>query len=178
MTAPPAIFSPPPRAQPVPGCVTSRRALPKSCPAPQAESPTCSRTFTYANSLGLHARPAALLVKTVRLFRCAVTAQHHGHQVNVPSILSLLALAVGPGSLITFIAQGTDATAAMAAIARLFESRFGEAYSPHSVAHLPAGSAPDCLKPLESKTATIPHNEDHDDTSDPRAATPRLLPAH
>jgi phosphocarrier protein HPr len=142
MTTPPAVLSPPPRPKPVPGCVTLRRAVPKSCPAPKAGSGACSRTFTYANSLGLHARPAALLVKTVFRFKCAVTAQHHGNRVNVRSILSLLSLAVGPGIQITFKAQGPDAAAALAAIAGLFESRFGAAYGPHSVAQPPAGVAP------------------------------------
>ncbi len=124
MTAPAATTSPPPQAQPVPGWFTLPRALPMSYPAPEAKLGTCSRTFTCVNSLGLHARPAALLVKAVSAFKCGVIAQHHGHQVNVRSILGLLSLAVGPAGQVTFTARGPDAATAMTAIAQLFEHRF------------------------------------------------------
>ena len=137
MTTPPAILSSRPRPRSVPACVTLRRTLPKPRPAPLAESETCSRTLACANSMGLHARPAALLLKTVSSFECEVTAQHHGHQVNVRSILGLLSLAVGPGSQVTFTACGPDAAAAVAAIARLFESRFKEGCGSRSGAQPP-----------------------------------------
>jgi phosphotransferase system HPr (HPr) family protein len=126
----------------MPDCVTLRRTLPKSCATPQTESGACSRTFKYLNTLGLHARPAALLVRTVSPFKCGVTAQQDGYQADVRSILSLLLLAVDPGSQITFTAHGPDAAAALAAIARLFENHFGEAYSPHSIKPLRAEVAP------------------------------------
>ena len=142
MTVPPPITSPPPPSQPVPACVTSRKARPKSCPAPEVESGTYSRTFTYANSLGLHARPAVLLIKTLSPFKCGVTAQHNDYRADARSILSLLSLAVGPGSQVTFTARGPDAAAALAAIARLFESRFNEAYGSRSVVQPPTEVVP------------------------------------
>ena len=95
---------------------------------PAAPPRTCARTFVFKSLRGLHARPAALLIKTLGRFDCAVMAQHNGEQVNARSILGLLFLAVGPGSSITFTAQGPDAAAALVAIARLFERRFEDAY--------------------------------------------------
>jgi phosphocarrier protein HPr len=79
-----------------------------------------SRTFTYRNPLGLHARPAALVVKSLSDFQCGITAECEGEQANAKSILGLLCLAVGHKSRVTFTATGPDAPEAMAAIAGLF----------------------------------------------------------
>jgi phosphocarrier protein len=98
-------------------------AQPTRCAAPKPESPSLSLTFTCSNGYGLHARPAALLVRAVSPFRCEVTARHHDHQVNARSILGLLTLAVGPAGQITFTVRGPDAAAALMAIAQVFEHR-------------------------------------------------------
>lgn len=86
------------------------------------------RAFVVPNEWGLHARPCALLVKTLRSFRCDVEVQTDGHLANGRSILSLLGLAAGLGTKLTFTATGIDAAQALAAVERLFESKFEEAY--------------------------------------------------
>lgn len=87
-----------------------------------------NRTFTLENRLGLHARPAALLVKTLRNFRCSVRVEHGGETVNAKSILGLLSLAAGYGSILTIKAAGLGAPEALHAVGKLFESNFDEAY--------------------------------------------------
>ena len=86
------------------------------------------RTLTLHNRLGLHARPSALMVKTLRNFDCEVTAESGGEIANAKSILGLLSLAAGYGSILTFTATGDDAAKALEEVAKLFASRFEEAY--------------------------------------------------
>lgn len=97
-------------------------------PAIRNPATTIRRAFVFENFHGLHARPAALLVKTLARYDCKVAAHCHGETVNAKSILGLLGLAAGPHSKITFSATGRDSPDAMTAIERLFELRFEEAY--------------------------------------------------
>ncbi len=78
------------------------------------------------NPLGLHARPAATLVKTALTFQSDIHASVNGHLVNAKSIMGLLTLAAGQGAQVTVICQGEDAQEAMEAIRSLIESGFGE----------------------------------------------------
>jgi phosphotransferase system HPr (HPr) family protein len=87
-----------------------------------------TRTFVYKNFRGLHARPAALLVKKLSGYKCSITAQCNGEQANARSLLGLLCLAVGFQSKVTFTATGSEAPDALAAVERLFEMEFEEAY--------------------------------------------------
>jgi phosphotransferase system HPr (HPr) family protein len=87
-----------------------------------------ARTFVYTNVRGLHARPAALLVKQLAGFKCSIIVKCNGETANAKSILGLLCLAVGCQSKVTFTATGPDAPEAMAAIDHLFERQFDEAY--------------------------------------------------
>lgn len=89
---------------------------------------TVRRTFVMLNVHGLHARPAALLVKQLSQFDCEVTVECRGELASAKSLLGLLGLAAGAKSRITFTAVGARASQAMEAIGRLFESRFEEAY--------------------------------------------------
>ncbi len=84
------------------------------------------RTFTIVNSLGLHARPAAMVVQAANRFRCEIVFEKDGTQVNAKSIMGVLTLAAGKGSAVLVSCEGPDAADAMAAIARIFESGFGE----------------------------------------------------
>jgi phosphocarrier protein HPr len=85
-------------------------------------------TFVINLEHGLHARPCALLVKTLRPFACEVTVEANGERASGHSIMSLMALAAGHGTAATFTMAGPDAPAAMAAVSHLFETRFAEAY--------------------------------------------------
>jgi phosphocarrier protein len=84
------------------------------------------KTFTIVNSLGLHARPAAMVVQTANRFRSEVQFEKDGLQINAKSIMGVLTLAAGRGSSVLVSCEGTDAAEAMAAIGKVFESGFGE----------------------------------------------------
>lgn len=97
--------------------------------------PTLQRTFIMTSRHGLHARPCALLVRTLRHFTCQVEITADGTVANGASILGLMSLAVGFESKLTFAICGLEAAGAMAAVQRLFETQFDEAYPPN---HKPA----------------------------------------
>ena len=93
---------------------------------------TLRQTFTMTNRNGLHARPCALLVKTLRPFACEVEVEHDDATASGNSILGLMALAAGFESKLTFIISGSEAARAMAAVQRLFETQFEAAYAPEN----------------------------------------------
>jgi len=88
--------------------------------------PKVERKFTVQNKLGLHARPAALLVRTANGFRSDVTVKKGRQKVNGKSIMGIMTLAAQQGSGITLIIEGPDAAEAMEELARLIEGNFGE----------------------------------------------------
>ena len=94
----------------------------------QPSVPVLRQTFVLKNALGMHARPSALLVRTLQPFACHATVEHDAHVVNARSILGVLSLAAGYDSRLTFTFQGDDASEALMAVKHLFDTRFGEAY--------------------------------------------------
>lgn len=78
------------------------------------------------NKLGLHARPASLLVKLAGKFESEIQLAKDDTEINAKSILGVMMLAAGPGQSITISADGPDAEEAIDAIASLVESGFGE----------------------------------------------------
>lgn len=82
--------------------------------------------FTITNKLGLHARPAALLVQTSNKFQSEISLQKGKQKVNGKSIMGVMMLAAGPGSVIAVRITGSDARKAMQAIAKLFQENFQE----------------------------------------------------
>lgn len=84
------------------------------------------QTFTIKNRLGLHARAAALLVKTANRFVSEISLEKDGMEVNGKSIMGILMLAASKGSKITLKVSGKDSTQAMQALGRLIEDKFGE----------------------------------------------------
>lgn len=84
------------------------------------------KAFTIVNSLGLHARPAAMVVQTANRFKSDIQFEKDGLQINAKSIMGVLTLAAGKGSLVVVVCEGIDAAESMAALARVFESGFGE----------------------------------------------------
>ncbi len=85
-----------------------------------------SRVFTIDNKLGLHARPAALLVKTACRYQAEIKIRHKSVEIDSKSILGLMTLAADRGTKLEFVASGHDAAEAMQAIEQLFEGCFGE----------------------------------------------------
>ncbi|MGZ3605956.1 MAG: HPr family phosphocarrier protein [Thermodesulfobacteriota bacterium] len=84
------------------------------------------QTFTIRNRLGLHARAAALVVKTANRFVSEITLEKDGLEVNGKSIMGILMLAASKGSRITLKVEGKDSTEAIRALGELIENRFGE----------------------------------------------------
>ncbi len=84
------------------------------------------RTLIIKNKLGLHARAAALLVKTANQFDSEVSIEKDGMEVNGKSIMGLLMLAATKGTKITLKAEGKDAVQAIQTLGRLIENKFNE----------------------------------------------------
>lgn len=84
------------------------------------------RDATIVNPLGMHARPAAELVKTASKFRAAIHVQRGELKVNAKSILGVMMLAAEQGSTITLLADGDDAAAAIDALCALVADGFHE----------------------------------------------------
>ena len=78
------------------------------------------------NKMGLHARPAALIVKTANAFPCEVTLLKDGQTVNGKSIMGVLMLAAAKGSSILVRTEGERAAECMDAISALFDKGFNE----------------------------------------------------
>src|SRR5947199_10679908 len=86
-----------------------------------------TKDVLVANKLVIHARPAAMFVKTANRFTCEIFVEKDGEKVNGKSIMGLMMLAAGPGSKLTVHAQGHDASQALAELETLFKQKFDEA---------------------------------------------------
>ncbi len=85
-----------------------------------------TKDFRVSNKLGIHARPAAMFVKTANRFSCEIFVEKDGEKVNGKSIMGLMMLAAGPGSKVTVHAHGHDASQAMAELETLINRKFDE----------------------------------------------------
>jgi len=85
-----------------------------------------SKDFHVANRLGIHARPAAMFVKTATRFSCEIVVEKDGERVNGKSIMGLMMLAAGPGSKLTVSADGKDASEAIDTLGALIRRKFDE----------------------------------------------------
>ncbi len=84
------------------------------------------RTVQIINRNGLHARPAAEIVKLAAKFECEITIVKDDLDVNGKSIMGVMMLAAEHGSNITLKAEGPDADQALDALATLVSNKFGE----------------------------------------------------
>ena len=78
------------------------------------------------NKLGLHARPAMLLVQAATQFQSDIKIVKGDIEVNAKSIMGVLILAAEKGSIVKVIADGPDENEAVDSIAKLFTDGFGE----------------------------------------------------
>jgi phosphocarrier protein len=85
------------------------------------------RECTIVNSLGMHARPAAQVVRLASTFRSTIELEHDGQKVNGKSIMGVMTLAAECGAVVTVRADGEDAEAAVTALLELVAKGFGEA---------------------------------------------------
>ena len=91
-----------------------------------ADDKLMTKEFVVLNKLGIHARPAALFVKTANRFSCDIFVEKEGEKVNGKSIMGLMMLAAGPGSKLKVHASGHDASQALIELEKLMERKFDE----------------------------------------------------
>jgi phosphocarrier protein len=85
-----------------------------------------TKELTIINKLGLHARPSAKFVKICSRFRCDVWVEKDDERVNGKSIMGLMMLAAGQGSVLKVSCEGADADRAMVEIETLVNGKFDE----------------------------------------------------
>ena len=85
-----------------------------------------AREYVIQNRYGIHARPAAMLVKTASKFQADVTLEKGAVRVSGKSIMGLMTMEASCGAKIRIVAEGVDAEQALDEIERLFENKFYE----------------------------------------------------
>ena len=85
-----------------------------------------TRELVIVNKSGIHARPAAMFVKTANRFACDIFVEKDGEKINGKSIMGLMMLAAGPGSKVTLHVKGADAPIAIAELEALVKRKFDE----------------------------------------------------
>lgn len=78
------------------------------------------------NSMGLHTRPATVIVKMLQSCKCDVYFTYKKETINAKSILNILMLAATKNSNITIVTEGIDAEVTMEKLVEAFEDEFGE----------------------------------------------------
>jgi len=87
---------------------------------------TLTNKVRVKNELGLHTRPATLIVKLLQDSKSEVFFTYKKETINAKSILSILMLAAHKNALITVQVKGEDAQHTMDQITEAFEQKFGE----------------------------------------------------
>ncbi len=91
-----------------------------------SDSTPVSKHLTVTNKLGMHARPAAMFVKTASRYTAEIFVEKDGEEVNGKSIMGLMMLAAGFGSKLKVTAHGIDAHKAIEEIEKLIAKKFDE----------------------------------------------------
>lgn len=84
------------------------------------------RKVRVKNALGLHTRPATMIVKMLQNSKSDVNFIHKRDTINAKSILSILMLAAKKNTLLTISVEGEDAEVVMQRLMTAFETGFGE----------------------------------------------------
>lgn len=103
-------------------------------------------TFTVRNENGLHARPSAVLVQTLKPFTAKINVENLDRgttPANAKSTMKVVALGASKGARLRFVAEGEDAQQAIEALAKAFESGLGESvsYVPETPDSIEGGAA-------------------------------------
>lgn len=65
-------------------------------------------TYIITDEIGIHARPAGLLVKAISQYESNITIKRNGQEGNAKSIIGIMTLGVKKGDEVTFLIDGTD----------------------------------------------------------------------
>ena len=98
----------------------------ENIPGPAKPAGAVSKDLLIINKRGLHARASAKFVQLVERFTSEIWVTRGSETVGGHSIMSLMMLAAGPGTMVKVTALGPDAEAAIKAITDLVESKFNE----------------------------------------------------
>ena len=85
-----------------------------------------SRKLKIENEYGIHARPAALIVKEAARYMAEIYIEKNGNKVSCKSIMGLMTIEGFPGSWVTITAKGSDAEDALDSLEALFVAKFNE----------------------------------------------------
>lgn len=107
----------------------SETIIPSTAPPPGAttEQNMAEANLVLTNPIGLHLRPAGLIVQTAAKFRSAIEVGSGGRRVSASSLTGLLSLTARNGDTISIRARGEDADAAIEALSDLVHANFYEA---------------------------------------------------
>ena len=83
-----------------------------------------TRIVVLKSEDGLHARPAAILVKKAGEFKSKIDVEYQGTSKSAKSVMGLMSLGLPQGAELTLIADGDDADAALETLANLVENNF------------------------------------------------------
>jgi phosphocarrier protein len=84
------------------------------------------KVVKVVNRAGLHARPSALLVQTIKNFKANIYLEKGNDKINAKSILGVITLGAAFETELKITAEGEDEKEAVEALVRLFESKFEE----------------------------------------------------
>lgn len=85
------------------------------------------KTFSITSESGLHARPVTKIIEVASKFKSDIKIEFNGKKADLKSILGVLSLAIGQGSIIKIEANGTDEKEAIETIGKTFrEEGIGE----------------------------------------------------
>ena len=113
-------------------------------------------TFTVRNENGLHARPSAVLVQTLKPFTAKINVENLDRgttPANAKSTMKVVALGASKGARLRFVAEGEDAQQAIEALAKAFESGLGESvsYVPETPDSIEGGAAAVSAAPVATQ---------------------------
>ena len=114
--------------------------------APVQASGQVIGTFTVRNENGLHARPSAVLVQTLKPFAAKINVENLDRgttPANAKSTMKVVALGASKGARLRFVAEGEDAQQAIETLAKAFENGLGESvsYVPETPDSIEGGAA-------------------------------------
>jgi len=92
----------------------------------QKKSSIVTKEMAILNQYGIHARPAAMFVKTASKYEAEVTVEKDKIKVSGKSIMGLMTMEASCGTKIKVTAEGVDADQALAELQKLVEHKFFE----------------------------------------------------
>ncbi len=90
----------------------------------QPQDQEIETTLVVKNKLGIHARPAAMIVRAANKYRADIYVEKDGEQVNGKSIMGLMMLAAAQGTELKFVAVGEGGDQLLNDLKDLFERKF------------------------------------------------------